>query len=266
MRRLFTPVLCAAAIAAVTARADDQSEDLAKKLNNPIANLISVPFQENVDFGMGPSDHGVKSTLNIQPVIPISLGSDWNVISRTILPVTYLSDDVNPAIGDQFGLADTTQSFFFSPKEPGPAKLIWGVGPAFLLPTATRGVLGTERWAAGPTAVLLRQDGPVTAGMLVNHLWSFAGNKNRSQVSQTFFQPFVSYTTHTATSFTVNLESSYDWQSSQWTIPANFTVSQVLKLGPQIISVQLGYRTYISAPQYGPDWGLRLAVVLLFPK
>ena len=99
----------------------------AKKLTNPIANLVSIPIQESVDFGLGPSDHGVKSLLNIQPVLPISLGQDWSVISRTILPVTYLSDEVNPAIGDQFGLGDTTQSFFFSPKEPGPRPRL---GPA----------------------------------------------------------------------------------------------------------------------------------------
>lgn len=266
MTRFALTCLCVAALLAASSARADEKEELAKKLANPIASLISVPFQENVDFGLGPSDHGVRSVLNIQPVIPIALGADWTLISRTILPVTYINDNVNPAIGDRFGLGDTTQSFFFSPTKPGPAGMIWGVGPALLFPTATQGVLGTQRWAAGPTAVLLRQDGPVTAGFLANQLWSYAGNKHRSQVSQTFFQPFLNYTTKTATSFTVNLESSYDWQISEWTIPANFMVSQVLKAGTQIMSVQLGYRTYISRPGNGPDWGLRLAVVLLFPK
>jgi len=250
----------------LVARADDQATEVAKKLSNPVASLISVPFQENVDFGLGPSDHGVRSQLNIQPVVPIGITKDWNVISRTILPVLYLNDDVNPAIGDRFGLGDTTQSFFFSPKEPGAHGVIWGFGPALLFPTATNGELGTQRWGAGPTAVVLRQDGPVTAGFLANHIWSFAGKHDRAQVSQTFFQPFLAWNTKTATTFTVNLESSYDWKTDQWTIPANFVVSQVLRAGPQLMSVGLGYRTYIERPVNGPDWGLRLVVTLLFPE
>ncbi len=265
MARFVVTFFCVALSIASSAAADE-TEELAKKLANPVASLINVPFQENVDFGLGPSDHGVRSILNIQPVIPISLGSDWNLISRTILPVTYLNDDVNPAIGDRFGLGDTTQSLFFSPKQPGSLGIIWGFGPAFLFPTATNGELGTQRWGAGPTAVLLKQAGPVTAGFLANHIWSFAGNDDRAQVSQTFFQPFLNYTTKTATSLIVNLESSYDWQSEEWTIPGNFSVAQMLKVGPQRLQIVVGYRTYLSRPVNGPDWGLRLAVVLLFPK
>jgi hypothetical protein len=259
-------VCLALALAARGARAD-QNEELANKLSNPVADLISVPFQGNVDYDIGPTNDGTRYLLNIQPVIPINLGPDWNLISRTILPVVHWSKDVVPSDGTRFGLGDTTQSFFLSPAKPGDLGIIWGFGPALLLPTATEGSsLGTQKWAAGPTAVLLKQKNGVTAGLLANHLWSFAGKKSRSQVSQTFFQPFLSYTTRTATSFTVNLESSYNWQTSRWTIPANFMVSQVLKLGPQIASFQLGYRSYVSAPSGGPKWGLRFAVILLFPK
>jgi hypothetical protein len=251
---------------AADVRADESNQELAKKLTNPVADLISLPFQFNYDQGIGPSGEGQQYQLKVQPVVPISIGDDWNVISRTILPITYTNRFVPPFDGPNFGLSDTTQSFFFSPKKPGWGGIIWGAGPALLIPTATNGSLGTEKWGAGPTLVALKITGPVTAGFLVNQLWGFAGNDNRPRFNQTFFQPFVAYTTHTATTFTVNLESSYDFRTDRWTIPANFVVAQMLKAGPQILQLQLGFRSYLTTPAGGANWGLRFAVVLLFPK
>jgi hypothetical protein len=272
MTRSALTLLCVAGLLASVARADDaaeaaKSEELAKKLNNPVAALISVPFQENVDYRIGATNDGVIYKLNIQPVIPIKLNDDWNLISRTILPVVHWNKDVAPSEGTRFGLSDTTQSFFFSPAEPSTwGHMIWGFGPALLLPTATEGALGSQKWGAGPTVVLLKQSGPVTAGFLANQIWSFAGNDNRKRVNQTFFQPFLSYTTHTATSLIVNLESSYDWTTADWTIPANFMVQQVFKIGPQIMAGQIGFRSYLDAPPNGPSWGLRASLIFLFPK
>jgi hypothetical protein len=168
-------------------------EDLAKKLQNPVSSLISVPFQSNFDFGLGPSHSGWRYTLNIQPVIPISLGEDWNLISRTILPVISQHNAIGAPIeagGDevediqskkrtavdvnQDGLGDTVQSFFFSPVKPGPGGIIAGLGPVFLLPTATEDLLGSGKWGAGPTAVLLKQTVGWTYGILASHIWSIA--------------------------------------------------------------------------------------------
>jgi len=256
---------CALALSA-TARADDDHE-LAKKLTNPVADLISVPFQFNYDQGLGPSDKGQQYMLRMQPVIPISIGEDWNVISRTILPVIYTNRFVAPFDGPNFGLSDTTQSFFFSPKQPSSwGSIIWGAGPALLLPTATVGSLGTEKWGAGPTAVVLKMAGPVTTGFLWNQIWSVAGSKSRQRVNQTYFQPFLSYTTHTATTFSVNSESTYDFVSGRWTVPVNFLISQIVRLGPQVLQLQVGYRSYVTTPENGPNWGLRFQLTLLFPK
>ena len=245
-----------------TAAADDTAE-LAKKLNNPVANLISVPIQNNWDFGIGPAD-AMKYTANIQPVIPISISEDWNVIVRTILPVIYAE---SPTGGSSTsGLGDTTQSFFFSPKQPTKDGWIWGAGPVFLWPTSTDDALGTGKVGAGPTVVLLKQENGWTYGILANHLWSFAGQGNTPDVNATFLQPFVSFTTKTYTTLTLNTESSYDWDNSQWTVPLNLMVAQLLKIGKQPVQFQIGGRYYAQRPASGPNWGLRFAVVFLFPK
>lgn len=246
-----------------SAFAQEQSdEELAKQLQNPVANLISVPFQNNFDFNLGPNDDGFRYTLNFQPVIPISISKDYNLIIRTIVPII----DQNDVIPDtsQNGLGDILQSFFFSPKNPV-AGIIIGVGPALLYPSATDDLLGSEKWGAGPTAVLLKQQGGWTYGILANHIWSYAGNNHRNYVSSTFLQPFLTYTTKTKTTFGVNTESTYDWHNDQWTVPINFTVAQLTKIGKLPVQFTVGARAYAEGPSGNADWGLRFVVTPLFP-
>ncbi len=237
---------------------------LAKKLSNPIAELISLPFQLNYNQGFTTGDSD-QWTLNVQPVIPISISPDWNVISRTIVPVVS-QDGVIPGAGSQFGLGATTQSLFFSPKAPTSAGIVWGVGPVFLIPTATDGI-ATNQWGAGLTGVALRQKDGWTIGGLANHIWSLNGDSEDGDISATFLQPFVSYTTPKATSFTLNTESTYNWETEEWSVPINAAVAQVVKLGNRPVQFSLGARYYADSAEFGPDgWGGRFQMTLLFPE
>lgn len=258
-------VAVSAGLVALPAAADDA--ELAKQTQNPIAALISVPIQLNYDENIGPAEQGEKWLLNVQPVIPVSINEDWNLISRTIVPIVS-QDDVAPGTGTDSGIGDITQSFFFSPKKPTAGGWIWGAGPVLLLPTGSEDRLSADKWGLGPTAVVLRQQNGWTYGALANHIWSVAGDDDRNDVSATFLQPFMGYTTKSLTTFTVNSESTYDWESEEWSVPVNFMITQLLRVGRQPITVQGGVRYWADSPEgAGPEgWGLRLAVTFLFPK
>jgi hypothetical protein len=245
---------------------DDESMELAKKLANPIASLISVPLQYNYDEYGGLNDGASVSTLNIQPVIPFSLNEDWSLITRTIVPLID-KDDFALKEMNESGLGDILASQFFSPKTPTAGGWIWGVGPVELLPTASDEVLGGEMWGVGPTAVVLKQTGPWTVGFLGNHIWSVAGDDDRADVNATFMQPFISYTTKTHTTIGLVTESTYDWESEQWSVPVIPQVAQILKIGPQILQLAVGGKYWAESPDDGPEgWGVRVQLTLVYPK
>jgi len=252
-------------MAAGHASAQDEAE-LAKKLANPVASLISLPIQANYDANIGADEEGSVWRTNIQPVIPLSLGESWNLISRTILPVVSQTDIPSSGLG-QTGIGDVVQSLFFSPKGATKRGWVWGAGPVLLVPTASKDTLGSDQWGVGPTALALKQQGPWTIGALVNHIESVAGSDDRAGVSATFVQPFLTYITRTKTSLSLATESTYDWENEAWSVPIMFNVQQMLKIGPQILQLGAGVRYWAESPEGGPqEWGARVQLTLLFPK
>lgn len=243
--------------------ASAETAALARKLQNPVADLITAPIQNNWDFGIGPA-RATRYTVNLQPIIPISVSQDWNVITRTILPIIHAQSPI-PGGRDKSGLGDTLQSFFLSPKETL-HDWVLGAGPACLYPTATDEALGGGKFGLGPTAVALRQHHGWTYGALANHVWSVAGAGGRPDLSTTFVQPFALYTTSTFTTFGLNMECSRDWERDQWTVPVHLVTSQLFKIGKQPVQLTLGGRYYAERPAGGPDWGLRFMVTFLFPN
>lgn len=242
--------------------------DLARQLTNPVAALVSVPLQFNWDQPVG-IDDDTRLTMNFQPVVPIGLNENWNMIARWIMPYVAqprLFEGASPTSG----LSDIVASVFFSPAKPG--RFIWGAGPVLLLPATADPVLGSGKWGIGPTAVLLKQSGHWTYGVLANHIWSYAGDDFtggavREEVNQTFLQPFLNYTTPTAITYGINLEASANWEADdEWTVPVHFTVSKLTKFGPFPMNIGGGFGVFTAAPDGGPDWRLRFIATLLLPR
>lgn len=240
------------------------AEELAKKLSNPIASLISVPFQNNTDVGIG-AYNGSRNTLNFQPVIPISLSPKLNLITRVVLPIITQQDITAPGV-KQTGLSDAVISAFFSPAEAKNG-VTWGVGPAILAPTATDKLLGTEKLGVGPTAIILKQSNGWTYGALANQIWSIAGSKDRADVNQLFVQPFFMYNWKSGAGIGGNIEMTQNWEANTTAVYLNPIVSGVTKLGTQMIQLAIGPRIPVSMPANGkPDFGVRAVVNFVFPK
>jgi hypothetical protein len=245
-------------------KTQESAADLAKKLANPISSLISLPFQNNTDLGIGPNN-GSRNTLNIQPVLPISLNENLNLITRMILPV--ISQYNVTGLGNtETGLGDIVLSAFLSPAQSKNG-LTWGAGPVFLIPTATDDFLGAKKFGVGPTAVGLYQTNGITIGALINQIWSVAGDKDRNDVSSLFFQPFFNYNWKSGAGIGGNFEITQNWESDTTVVWFNPTISAVTSLGKQKTQLAIGPRFNLAAPSGSKaDIGFRAVVVFLFPK
>ena len=294
LRKGFGPVIRLAVAMATTlligtsAGYAEEGDNLREAAQNPIGDLISLPFQNNTNFGIGHSDH-TQNVLNIQPVYPVHLNQDWNLITRPILPVIYqppffsgrelhaLEQNFGPDIGDtEFGLGDLTPELFFSPKKPiqlAPGtSLVWGLGPALQFPTATDDELGTGKWSAGPGFVVFLSDKPlkVTTGFLIFNLWSYAGDEDRADVNAMTLQPFINYNLPkgwyltSSPLITANWEADHD---NRWTVPIGGGFGRIFKIGDQAINANLAaYYNVVTPDDTGANWQLRAEWTFLFPE
>jgi len=246
------------------APAGGNAQEIADKLSNPVANLISVPLQSNVDYGIG-TDNGAKYTLNVQPVIPIHLTSNLNLIARVVLPVID-QRDVTGEGTHEFGLGDATLTGFLAPSNSKNG-FMWGLGPAFLVPTGTNDFLTTKKWGAGPSAIVIKQVSGLTFGFLVNQIWSFAGDENRGDVNQMFFQPFFAKNFKSGAGLGVNAEITSNWKAHTTLATLNPIMTAVTKIGGQMISMAVGPRIPLSGPDESrAKLGLRGVLTFVFPK
>jgi hypothetical protein len=238
--------------------------ELAKQLSNPIASLVSVPFQFNWEQNVGPLEL-TRFILNVQPVMPFSVNEDINLIVRVITPLIS-----QPPLFDSgaatFGVGDITTSFFVSPSKS--RRLIWGAGPVIVAPSTSEPTLGSGKWSGGPTIVALKQAGQWTVGALWNQVWSFSGDPSRADVNQMFLQPFVSYQATPTITLTAQSEMTANWEvdENRWTIPLNFLVGKLATFGVFPASYQLGFGVYPTHPEIGPSWKIRAAIVILLPR
>jgi opacity protein-like surface antigen len=241
----------------------DTTESLAKQSQNPVADLVSVPFQSNTNFSTGPFNRP-QEILNIQPVVPMHLNADWNLISRTIVP---LVSQPSPTFdSNTYGIGDITQSLFVSPVNSG--ALIWGAGPVFTAPSASDPILGTGKLLVGPTAVLLTTPGHWVIGVLANNQWSVAGNPLRGSVNMFLAQPFINYNMAGGWYLTTAPIITANWLAApgqQWVVPVGGGFGRVFKIAGQPVNAQIaGYYNAIN-PTGAPDWQLRATLALLFP-
>jgi hypothetical protein len=265
----------------------DETGQLQKATQNPVAGLISVPFQSNTNFGIGPFDRN-QGVLNIQPVIPVNLSENWNLIVRWITPIiwqpapgtanlevfgiventpAYFAAQNVQAHAGVFGLGDMTPTFFFSPAKPH--KVIWGSGPMFALPTATGQVLGQGKLSIGPSLVVLVQPGHWTVGALVNNIWSIAGPSDRAAVSQMSLQYFINYNLKKGWFISISPTITANWKASSgnvWTVPVGGGVGRVFRLGFQPVNVSVAFFGNAVHPVEGSPWGMRLQLSFLYPK
>jgi hypothetical protein len=244
------------------------TEALQKATQNPVASLISVPVQNNTNFGQSPG-YRTQDVLNIQPVIPIGISKDWNLLLRWIAPIVWQPVPNAPGAPEtgEYGLGDMVPTFFISPRKPG--KLIWGAGPVLLLPTATNTFLGQGKLGIGPSVVVLIQPGHWTLGALVSNTWSVAGSGSRPDVNQFLLQYFINYNLKKGWFISWQPTLTANWEAAggnQWTVPFGGGVGRIMKLGFQPVLLTAQFYGNAVHPTGTPSWTMRLQISFLFPK
>lgn len=261
---LVVALVCANFPLPALAQGASDAGELAKQTSNPVSALISVPFQWNYDENLGPSEDGKRRYVKFQPVLPISLNDNWNLVTRLIATYNDQEDVTGPG-ENQSGFSDTSLSFFFSPNATA-GGWIWGAGPVFNIPSFDD-TFSSDQWGAGVTGVALRQGSGWTVGALASQTWGINPPDDEDALSSLYLQPFISYSTPSAWTFGINSESTYNWNTEEWSIPVNLTVAKIVHFGTQPVQFQAGVRHWFDNPDFAAqDTGFRLQVSFLFPR
>jgi len=242
-------------------------DELAKLAQNPVGNLISVPFQNNTNLNFGPEKR-TQNVLNIQPVIPFSASKEWNIITRTVVPVISMPA-LFPTDDRTEGVGDTEFTAFLSPAKPG--KWIWGVGPVVQLPTNSNAQLGNKNWGLGASGVVLHLDhgSPWVFGVLVNNVWSVSSNERGGSYNHGLIQPFVNYNFKGGFYLTSSPIATVNWDAAggqKWTVPVGGGGGKIFHLGKLPVNTQLAAYYNAVRPDNGPNWQIRFQIQLMFPK
>lgn len=258
----------------------EEDTELAKQSQNPVASIISIPFENNLYFDVGPSEE-MANVLSIKPVVPIALTDKINLINRFIVPLIYLEgqdsisasnpegglggENIFPGTDDEFGLGNITYQTFFSPAEPGP--VIWGIGTALILPTNSDSNFGGDTWSAGPTALLLSMNGPWVVGFLGQHVWSFAEHGSEPSVNSTLLQPILNYNIGKGWYLTSVPVITANWENDdEWTVPLGGGLGRLMRIGKIPVDFKVAAYYNVEKPRYGPEWDLQFTVKILLPK
>ncbi len=236
---------------------------LAEKTQNPISDLVSLPLQNNFNFKTGAAE-GLQWIMNVQPVIPVTLNENWNLINRAILPV-IAQEELFPGTGSKSGIGDLQYTPFFTPNTGG--DVVWGVGPVFQFPTASDDLLGTGKWNLGPSAVLVATPGRWVVGALAQNVWSVGGDSDRANVNTFLFQYFVNYNFDDGWYLSSAPINTANWEADEkWTVPLGGGFGRVFSIGKQPMNAQLQAFKNVVSPENAADWQLRFQLQFLFPK
>jgi hypothetical protein len=243
-----------------------KEEALLQKLANPLAALASFAIIGDFDYHVGPLEEGHRSTWNLKPTIPLHLGDEWNVISRTNLPVIY-QEDIAPGSGAQAGVGDLVEALYLAAVQPGRRGWIWGAGPLIRMPTGSDPLLTAGKWAVGPSVAAVKQQDDFTFGLIAGQLWSVAGSDQRSDISVCTLEPFVTYRAEGLWNLSLHMPCSYDFHARQWTIPATLTVEKLVSYQRYPVTISFGLRYWADAPDNAPhDLAFQFGLTVVFPN
>jgi len=242
------------------------AEELLKELANPLSALASLAILTDFDYHIGPGLDGHRTTVNLQPTLPVHLGDQWNLISRSNLPVIY-QEEIAPGAGTQFGVGDVTEALYLAAVEPTGRGWIFGVGPVLRAPTGSDDLMTAGKWALGPSLAAVQLKGDFNYGLIASQLWSFAGSDKRSDIEIGTLEPFVTYRAENLWNLSLRVPTSYDFISHQWIIPVSLTVEKLVSFQAYPVTISFGLRYWADGPDNGPhDLAFRFGLTFVFPN